>query len=206
MFARTNRSRKPNQERVVKMNQKACECEHDFTLVLTGVSELTQTVEDALFNAGCDDATIAVRSGRLFVTFSRSAESLKDAIISAIRAVWRANIGADVLRVDYCNLVTQSDIARRIKRSRQLVHQYMIGARGPGGFPPPACEISDEAPLWYWCEVAYWLWENNMIKEDVLRDAQEVDIINSVLELRHQQKMMPELTDEIMRTVQSGSG
>jgi hypothetical protein len=105
------------------MNPRAREREHDFTLVLTSITEITPAVEDALFSAGCDDATIATRSGRLFVTFSRTARSTKDAVFSAIGDIGRACPGVDVLRVDFCNLVTPSEIARKIGRSRQLVHQ-----------------------------------------------------------------------------------
>jgi hypothetical protein len=183
------------------MNASRCECEHEFTLVLAGISELTQNVVDALFEAGCDDATIASRSGRIVATFSRTAPSLKDAILTAIRCVRKANVGADVLRVDSCNLVTQADIARNIGRSRQLVHQYWTGARGPGGFPPPACELCDGTSLWLWCEVAFWLWEHDMIKEDVLRNAQQVEAINSVLEMEWQKRANRELTEEVMRAV-----
>ena len=113
----------------------ACECEHDFALVLTGIAELSSEAENALFEAGCDDGTISVRFGRIYMTFSRNAACLKDAILSAIRDVQSAKIGALVLRVDTCNLVTQADIARKIGRTRQLVHQYITGRRGPGGFP-----------------------------------------------------------------------
>ncbi len=179
----------------------ACECEHDFVLVLTGVSELTTDTEDALFEAGCDDATISLRYGRIYLTFSRLAGSTKDAILAAIRSVRQANIGADVLRVDICNLVTQADIARRIKRSRQQVHQYITGKRGPGNFPAPACHITDEVPLWYWCEVAYWLWQNGMIAEDVVREAHEVDMINLVLGLQHRKQLDPDMTDEVLRSL-----
>ena len=139
--------------------------DHDFTLVLSGITELTLEVQDALFEAGCDDATLSMRCSRPFLTFSRTAPTLKDALLSAISDVKKANIGAEVLRIDVCNLVTQSEIAHKIGRTRQLVHQYVTGERGPGGFPPPACNVSDDAdsPLWYWCEVAYWLYQNNMI-------------------------------------------
>jgi hypothetical protein len=193
-----------NQQRlkkVTEMNQKTCEREHDFTLVLTGVAELTPAIIDALYEAGCDDATLAVRSGRSFATFSRTAASMKDAILSAIADVRKAEVGADVLRVDYCNLVTQADIARKIGRTRQLVHLYMIGTRGPGGFPGPVCEIVDGTHLWMWCEVAYWLWENDMIKEDVLRDAEEVETINTALEMRRQKQSKPELFSEVFRRI-----
>jgi len=174
--------------------------DHDFTLVLRGIKKLTQEVQDAFFEAGCDDATLSMRCGRPFLTFTRTAPSLKDAILSAIRDVKKANIGAEVLRIDVCNLVTQSEIAHKIGRTRQLVHQYIAGERGPGGFPPPACHVSDDhdAPLWYWCEVAQWLYQNNMITEDTLKDARALSLINDVLELNYQKKNEPKLTKEVL--------
>src|SRR5205823_13689194 len=90
-------------------------------------------------------------------------------------------------------------------RSRQLVHQYLTGERGPGDFPPPVCQLADDSPLWAWCEVASWLRQNDMIKEHVLRAALEVAIINSVLELEHQKQRAPQLTREVLRAVASRS-
>lgn len=183
------------------MTMPKCETEFDFTLLLDGVDRITPDVEDALFTAGCDDATISLRFGRVYLTFSRSAVSLKDAIISAIKNVRESGIDATVLRVDQCDLVTQSEIARRIHRSRQLVNQYINGGRGPGGFPAPACNVTEGTPLWYWCEVAFWLWENNIIKEEDVREAQDLTVINSVLELERQRQVSPELTQEIMEAL-----
>ncbi len=125
-----------------------CDVEHDFVLVLAGVSDLTPEQEDALFEAGCDDATISLRFGTIYLTFARFAPTLKEAVLSALRDVRRTDIGAVVRYVDECNLVTQAEIARRIKRSRQLVNQYITGKRGPGGFPGPDCTITEEKPLW----------------------------------------------------------
>ena len=70
---------------------------------------------------------------------------------NSLRDVHKAGIGGAKCCVDRCNLVTASDIARRIQRSRQLVHQYMTGQRDPGRFPPPECHLTDHAPLWRWC-------------------------------------------------------
>jgi hypothetical protein len=181
---------------------KPCDREHDFALVLTGITELTPKAEDALFETGCDDATLSLRFGRVYATFSRSASSRRDAILSAICDVRKANIGADVLRVDTCDLVTQAEIAHRIGRTRQLVHQYVTGKRGPGSFPPPACDLTDDSPLWYWCEVAYWLWQNDMIRGDTLKDAQADSVINLVLELQHQKRIAPELLEEATRYIE----
>ena len=180
-----------------------CKTEYDFTLILAGGQDFSSEIADALYAAGCDDATLSVRAGRGVLAFSRAAPSLKAAILSAINDVWKAGVGLDVVRVDHCNLVTQSDIARRIGRSRQLVHQYIIGARGPGGFPATVCDITDSTPLWYWCEVAYWLWENNMIKADALEEAEEVAAINNALEARYHRKRNPALAREMAAFVDS---
>ena len=69
----------------------------DFSLVITGVSQLTAEVQDALFNAGCDDATLSIQARHLYADFSRAASSMKEAVRSAIRDVRQARIGAEVL-------------------------------------------------------------------------------------------------------------
>jgi hypothetical protein len=176
----------------------ACATEHEFILILSGVPALTSEVEGALFEAGCDDATIGMHSGRMAIDFTRSAPTLKDAVLSAIQDVQAAKIGARIVRVDNCDLVTQAEIARRISRSRQLVHQYINGTRGPGGFPAPTCEITDGVPLWAWYEVAYWLGENDMITEDVVRAARDMEVINAILQFMNQQTLHPDLVAEIM--------
>lgn len=180
---------------------QACEREYDFALILTGVQELTSEVENSLFEAGCDDATLSVQYGFVYMQFSRTASSLQDAILGAIRDVRKAAVGADVWRVDESNLVTPAEIARRLGRSRQLVHQYMTGKRGPGGFPAPECNLTDGAPLWAWCAVSYWLWQNDMIRPDELRDAEVVAAINNALEGAHQRGRNPELVVEITRAI-----
>jgi hypothetical protein len=81
--------------RVLKM-----ETEHEFTLIIDGVPELTPAIMNALFEAGCDDATVSRQGGRISLDFVRAASTLKDAIISAIRDVGKANVGARVLRVE----------------------------------------------------------------------------------------------------------
>ena len=179
--------------------QPVCEREFDFSLVLDGTCELTEEVENNLFEAGCDDATIGVRYGRIFMQFSRTAASLKDAILSAIHDVRQARLA--VLQVDECNLVTQAEIARRIKRTRQAVHQYITGQRGPGGFPPPVCQLHDDNPLWQWCAVSFWLNEHDMIKPGELDEAEFVFTINLALESARQRGRNIELFEEVMKAV-----
>lgn len=179
----------------------SCEREHDFALIVSGVKDLNQQVEDALYNAGCDDATVSMRHGLLYLEFSRTAPSLQDAMLSAIADVHKAKIGGEVLRVDDCNLVTAADIARRINRSRQLVNQYMTGVRGPGGFPPPECHLSDRSPLWAWCAVSHWLVENNLLRPEESWNAEVTEAINRTLEAGRQKARHPGLVRQVVKAL-----
>lgn len=175
--------------------------EYDFALIVDGVGELNREVEDSLFNGGCDDATLSIQYGYLYMQFSRSADSYKDAIISAIKDVQRSGISARVVRVDECNLVTASEIARRIERSRQLIHQYITAERGPGGFPPPYCHLAESSPLWQWCAVSFWLVNANLLRKEEALEAEVVMAINEVLD-GSPQPPREELVAEITRELQ----
>jgi hypothetical protein len=181
------------------MKNKKPEEVYDFSLVIDGLSELTRKAEDALFEAGCDDATLSIRRGHLYAEFSRTAPSMKDAILSAIRDIRKARIGASVLCVDECNLVTQAEIARRISRTRQMVNQYISGQRGPGDFPAPEHHLADGAPLWLWSSVSAWLADNKIIRPEDSLNAQVVAAINTSLEQARQKKRNPSLVKEISR-------
>ena len=105
--------------------QTPCEREHDFALIVGGMAGpdgLDDDVLNALFEAGCDDATPMLRYGLLFIEFSRTATSLDDALLSAIRDVRKAseNLGrGEVIRIDECDFVSAADIGRRTNRPRQ---------------------------------------------------------------------------------------
>ena len=60
---------------------------HQFTLIVAGPDLQDEPFIDALFEAGCDDATVARIDGVQYIDFDREAESLDEAIISAVRDV-----------------------------------------------------------------------------------------------------------------------
>ena len=76
------------------------EREFNFTLRVAGVSELTDEVANTLFEAGCDDATPAMRDGQLYVTFTRLAEAHELAVFSAIHQIEGCGIGARVTGIE----------------------------------------------------------------------------------------------------------
>ena len=71
---------------------------YEFTLVVSGSLELTDEMADALFAAGCDDGTPGTCNGVLSIDFHREADSLEEAIRSAIANVQSA--GYEVERVE----------------------------------------------------------------------------------------------------------
>jgi hypothetical protein len=71
---------------------------YEFTLILKGALELTDDIADALFEAGCDDGTPGTCEGVFSIDFHREAESLEEAIRSAIGNVKTA--GCQVDRVE----------------------------------------------------------------------------------------------------------
>jgi hypothetical protein len=71
---------------------------YDFTLILSGPTELTDDLAEKLFAAGCDDATPSSASGTVSVDFGREATDLESAIRSAIANVSAA--GYVVARVE----------------------------------------------------------------------------------------------------------
>ena len=169
--------------------------EYDFTLVLSGFDEMSDSIADAFYKA-CDDCTLAISCGVPQVSFTRAAATVKDAIFSAIADVRKVGRGIDVLRVDCDCLLTQAEIARKIGLSRQRVNQCVHGP----GFPPAARVRSNGVsgqPLWQWSDVAAWLVRNDMAPQSLFRDAKAVETINSVLDYTWKSKHDRALVREV---------
>lgn len=156
--------------------------EYEFTLILSGVKELTSEVLDALYEVGCDDALVGMRDGVAFADFSRTADSLREALLSAIRDVEAAGIGARVEHIEPDELVTMSEIARRLRITREAVRKRVAGLRGPGSFPSPAGSLTSRSPLWRWSDVVRWHGQN-MEGADVVYLTEDIATTNAALEL-----------------------
>jgi hypothetical protein len=73
---------------------------HTFTLILSGVAEITPDLADALYTATQGDIELNLRDGVAFVEFERTAATLREAILTAIREVEQAKVGVRVVRVE----------------------------------------------------------------------------------------------------------
>jgi len=70
---------------------------HEFCIIASGLDPEVEDFQTRFLNAGRDDATVSFQKGHVIVDFTREAESLEDAIASAVEAVGKA--GAKVIRV-----------------------------------------------------------------------------------------------------------
>jgi hypothetical protein len=73
---------------------------HKFTLILSGVAEITPELADALYEATDGDIEFEMCEGVALLAVTRAARTLRDAITSAIRAVEGAGVGVRVVRVE----------------------------------------------------------------------------------------------------------
>lgn len=158
---------------------------HHFTLIVDGTDLQDDAHIDRLFEAGCDDGTVGRADGIQYIDFDRDAPSFDEAVLSAVTDVERV-AGAEVVRVADAGLVSMTDIAARIGRTRESVRLLVTGARGPGGFPPPVTDPRGRYRLWRWSDVAQWL--TTQLGEGTLPDDCAAMAVNASLELRRQRR------------------
>jgi hypothetical protein len=132
---------------------------HEFMLIVEGPDLQNDEVADALFEAGLDDATIGRVGSTQYLDFDREAESFAAAVLSAVTDVESTLPNVRVVHLEPDDLVTMSEIARRVARTRESIRLLVNGDRGPGGFPAPATHFRRRQPMWRWSEVAVWFAE-----------------------------------------------
>lgn len=146
---------------------------HHFILVLSDIEEPTPEIEDALYNAGCDDALIVFRNRVLFLVFDRETTCFEIAIFSAIENVTSSGIEAGISHIEPGDIVTMPDIAKRLGRTRESIRQLARGERGGGGFPTPISGVDETSQTWSWAEVTKWLILNEKISDRTIVERAE---------------------------------
>lgn len=115
----------------------------EFTIIASGLG-LDDAYEDALFEAGCGDATLSFQKGVLIAEFDRASVSFSNAVATACHDIKSA--GWKVERIEPDHLVSLSEIAERSKLSRQAISLYVKGER-LDGFPAPTAKVTSKHPL-----------------------------------------------------------
>jgi hypothetical protein len=176
---------------------------YSFTLFVKGADVLSDESMDALFEAGCDDATFGARDGAQYGEFDREATSFSAALSGAIHDLVSAVPGLEIVRVEPDDLVSMATIAERSGRSRESIRLLAAEQRGPGGFPPPIAYVDQKTRLWHWPDVAHWLAEHDKAKIDVDPEAADlVAALNAAYDLREHTRRLPKtalaLVDEAL--------
>jgi hypothetical protein len=151
---------------------------YTFILVISGESEPTSTETVA---ALCPDATFGRTGGAHFAEFRRRSSSFRHAVSTAIRTIESAD-GLRVRRLEPDDLVSASEIAERLGRSRESVRLLAAGQRGDGRFPSPVSHLHTRQRLWRWTDVAAWSGDLDAERRD---QAEYVAAVNAALELRY---------------------
>lgn len=71
---------------------------YGFTVRVEGIDVTGDNYEDALYEAGCDDALVLVVNGNLCLDFYREGRDFDEAVASAQQNVQRA--GGNIVRVE----------------------------------------------------------------------------------------------------------
>lgn len=157
---------------------------HRFSFLIRGADCLAPENFDRLYEAGCDDAVFGRRQGMQFAEFARRSRSLPEAVRSAIETIETAVPDAQVVRVEPDDLVTLTEIAQRVGRTKESVRLLSEGRRGPGAFPAPVAWLAAKQRIWQWSDVAAWFGEKLGERLPLSPSAQFVAALNGALEVR----------------------
>lgn len=150
----------------------------EFSIIASGLDPEAEGFADRFFDVGCDDATISFQKGHIILDFAREAESIKEAICSAVECAQKA--GAQVDRVEPDPLVSLADIAARADLTRAAVTQYAKGQRGEN-FPAPVARVTSDTSLYDWTEVATWLFQNKRLSREQVIAAEAIKVANEAI-------------------------
>jgi hypothetical protein len=136
----------------------------EFSIIASGIDPTADDFGDRFYDAGCDDALVAFQKGHTIIDFAREANSIDEAIASAIENVCAA--GAKIDRIEPDPLVNLSEIASRANLTRAAISNYAKGDRAKN-FPAPIARVTSDTPLYDWAEVASWMALNKKIPAEV---------------------------------------
>ena len=88
---------------------------HTFTLIVDGPDLQADALVDEVFEADCHDALVGRADGIQFVDFDREADTLQDAVMTAIGEL-ESITGITVTHLGDAGLVSMADIATRFSQ------------------------------------------------------------------------------------------
>jgi predicted DNA-binding transcriptional regulator AlpA len=166
----------------------------EFSIIASGIDPDADDFGDRFVEAGCDDALVAYQKGHIIIDFAREADTIDEAVASAIENVRAA--GAVVDRIEPDPLVSLADIAARTGLTRAAITNYFKGSRGRN-FPAPVAKVTSDSPLWDWADVAHWMASNAKVPAELSVEASVLKEANDAVDAGEVQ-----LADRLKRRAQ----
>jgi hypothetical protein len=126
----------------------------DFSLILSGIDADADDGFDSLWSACADEPLIGTYDGVSEVLFSREAETVEDAVLSAIADVERIE-GVRVVGLRDESFWTLGDIAERSGRTTAEIRR-LIDHADDMSFPQHLSDPTEPDPLWCARDVIDW--------------------------------------------------
>jgi len=115
-------------------DEQTKEFEFDLVFALPRKDVDQDTIVDALFEAGCDDAVVGLGApGLLGLAFTRAGEDAEAVIAEAVKAALSALPEGTKLREVKPDLVSQGEVAARLQVSRQALQKRDLPPPSIGG-------------------------------------------------------------------------
>lgn len=152
---------------------------YEFAIIASGLDHEAEDFEAQFYENGCDDALVSFQKGHIIVDFAREAQSIEDAIASAVTNVKAT--GATINRIEPDPLVSLSEIAARTGMSRAAMTLYSKGQRARD-FPPPVVKVTSDSPLWDWASVARWLFRLDRVSREAAVEAEAFREANEAIQ------------------------
>lgn len=137
---------------------------YHFTIVVRDARSDLAELEDKFFEAGCDDALLCSYNDTIYLEFDREAESAKQAITSALDNI--RSLGFKELIVEEQGYSTLAEMAERAGMTRQALSLYAKNKRGDGNFPRPMYGLASKSTMYFWPEVATWLFKQGKLNKN----------------------------------------
>lgn len=157
---------------------------------------------DALFEAGCDDATIGVgRTGRIALAFARESVSATDAMQSAVRDVRKIIPAAGLIEATP-DVVSTTDMAGIVGISRQAIGKIIVSHIDE--FPSAFHEGSPS--LWHLSDVLGWFIKMDRLKRDVSSLLMESAVAARALNVQTENETLASLSKRSQTRAQVSQG
>lgn len=137
---------------------------YHFTVVVRDARANLFKLEDKFFEAGCDDALLCSYNDTIYLEFDREADNAEQAVSSALNDI--RSLGFHDLIVEEQGYSTLAEMAERAGMTRQALSLYAQNKRGDGNFPRPMYGLASKSAMYFWPEVATWLFNQGKLHKN----------------------------------------